>query len=197
LASITASSGAIYNIITSTGILVSSTVYAGGLVVQPVYPRNINCKFYFDKDIYGVVLATAVIYGTLTVVGKDQRGNSISEVIVASNVALNHPVAGKKAFSYIDYFTVATANRLVPVTGGKNVAVADGGVCWLVGVSTAMGIMGDIDAVSDVKWSNEGGVGYNSGFNVDTTYDTFIPQVAANDSKDFTIGIETRNVPQR
>lgn len=153
LALIAATTTSIFRVDISTLVAVSSKVYSGGFLSQPAYPRGLEIKLYFEIAKYGVDLATAVIYGTTIVRGLDAKGNYIEETVITTNTARATGGKTKNAFSRVDSLELTTVSKgMSTLTGGKDIMVNTdaGGITWSVGVSTVVGLPGDVDWTGDV-----------------------------------------------
>lgn len=154
------SSVCIVSVTISTNTLDGKTsAYAQGYVTQPAnVPRNIGVMF--DNGTDGDLACN------ITITGKDARGNTISEVIVATTNAMTY---GNYAFSRVTGFTIGAA-----LTGSVGSAET---LRFNIGDSDKIGLLGDIRTSDDfykaVVQTATTCVDETSSVTISATYDTW------------------------
>ena len=158
-----ASSNTVYSVKFTTTALqgISSTTVAG--ITRMATSRNVTVSC--DFSLYNAVSDTQVVNGNVTINGVDNKGNTVSEIIISSN---GTEIAGNVAWSYINSITHN-------ITFGQSTKVYTAGVVVNVGLGTKIGIAGDINYQTDILLVNENGTSIkynNSSLSINTNYDT-------------------------
>jgi hypothetical protein len=142
------------------------------IAAQPDYPRKLRVRIT-DAD-------SSVSAGTVTIVGKDQNGTAVSEVVTLTGGTATKVTT--KAYSHV---TSATVASLAGNTGSDHISI---GVDTALGLPTGPGFTGFAVHKANAQNADEA-VG-----TVDATAGTVVPTTAADGAKNFEFWY-TANVP--
>ena len=147
-----------------------STLTGGALTIaaQPDYPRTMK-----------IVLtdaATTDLTGTVTIVGIDQNGVGISDVLSVTAAAASTAVNGVKAFAHVTGATWATVSGTVTASNDK----------IAVGVGPALGLPGAPNCIYEglVKGTFDGA---DEAGTFNATYGTYTPAGTMNGAKEVAV----------